>query len=192
MEDSLNSNQDKFIGQRLKDLREERGWSQAEVVSRMRQRGIAYINTSTLSRIESGTRPVRLTEAKGFSYVFGVSMHYLIAAADTLMRVTTRFRIGREAQAQFKTMLAKAVGEQGRLQSMRASVERLAADGDSELAREARMTLNLLDDFVRFDFLKEAEDVIKSAQSPHGVWAAIADRTEVHEGGENGEHQAEA
>lgn len=58
---------DKRFGARVRALRDERGLTQEEMVTRLRRVGLEYMNASTLSRIEAGKRPIRLVEAQAFS-----------------------------------------------------------------------------------------------------------------------------
>ncbi len=59
-------------GDRIKRLREEKGWSQLELSKR------TGINNSVLSRIESGKRPVEETEINIFADTFEVSGDYIL------------------------------------------------------------------------------------------------------------------
>lgn len=65
------------FGQRFKDARETKGWSQAETAKRLQQRGLR-IYDSTVARIEAGARPVKLTELVAAAALFGVSIDALV------------------------------------------------------------------------------------------------------------------
>lgn len=58
--------------------RKRRGWSCAEVANDLRDRGFPHIVASTVSKIESGDRAVRIDEAAGFADLFGVSTETLL------------------------------------------------------------------------------------------------------------------
>lgn len=59
-------------GERIKKLREEKGWSQLELSKR------ANMNNSVLSRIESGKRPVEDGEINTFADIFNVTADYIL------------------------------------------------------------------------------------------------------------------
>lgn len=59
-------------GERIRKLREEKGWSQLELSKR------ANINNSVLSRIESGKRPVEDGEINTFADIFDVTADYIL------------------------------------------------------------------------------------------------------------------
>jgi transcriptional regulator with XRE-family HTH domain len=58
--------------------RKRRGWSCAEVSEELRNRGLPHIVPSTISKIESGDRAVRIDEAAGFADLFGTSTDTLL------------------------------------------------------------------------------------------------------------------
>jgi transcriptional regulator with XRE-family HTH domain len=65
------------IGARLRDLREERGWTQRELDSRL---GILQ---SKLSKYESGTHQPSLRTLVRMANLFGVSTDYLLTGSET-------------------------------------------------------------------------------------------------------------
>lgn len=52
-------------------LREERGWSQTELSTRLASFGIDMHQT-TIAKVEAGKRPLRVSEMFGFSHAFGL------------------------------------------------------------------------------------------------------------------------
>jgi len=80
------------IGARLRDLREERGWTQRELDSRL---GILQ---SKLSKYESGTHQPSLRTLVRMANLFGVSTDYLLTGSGTPVpplrddRLLDRFR----------------------------------------------------------------------------------------------------
>lgn len=62
----------------VKHERKRRGWSCAEVSEELRNRGLPHIVPSTISKIESGDRAVRIDEAAGFADLFGTSTDTLL------------------------------------------------------------------------------------------------------------------
>jgi len=61
------------IGQRIKQKRIERGWSQREMADRM-----GYGNNSTIARIEAGKVDIPQSRIIQFADVLGVSVAYLM------------------------------------------------------------------------------------------------------------------
>lgn len=61
------------IGQKIKEKRTERGWSQRELASRM-----GYNNNSTVARIEAGKVDIPQSRIVQFAEVLGVSVAYLM------------------------------------------------------------------------------------------------------------------
>lgn len=54
----------------MRELREERNWSQGDLADRLRDLNLPYMTQATVSRIENKTRPVRLMEAQALSRLF--------------------------------------------------------------------------------------------------------------------------
>lgn len=61
------------IGRRIRQAREKSGMSQRQVAEAMAQRGHSWLQ-NTLTRTETGDRPIRLTEAVDMARILGVSM----------------------------------------------------------------------------------------------------------------------
>jgi transcriptional regulator with XRE-family HTH domain len=62
---------------RLKDERDRRGWSQEELAKRLGERGVA-VHASTIAKIETNARAVRLDEAAAIADLFGLSLDTLL------------------------------------------------------------------------------------------------------------------
>jgi transcriptional regulator with XRE-family HTH domain len=69
---------DKRFGERIRNAREARGWSQAAVARKLSAAGIRPMHPTTVSKIEAAERSVRITEAVGFAELFGVSLDNLL------------------------------------------------------------------------------------------------------------------
>ncbi len=67
---------DEAIGKRLEKLRRDAGLSQGELAERLRDADLNW-SQGTLSRVETGSRPMRFTEALVVSTVLGVSAEEL-------------------------------------------------------------------------------------------------------------------
>lgn len=67
----------------MKRLREDRGWTQADLARKMTEYGWSGMYQTTISRIEKGERPVRIGEARGLATVFGVTVGMMIAQPES-------------------------------------------------------------------------------------------------------------
>lgn len=109
-------------GKRLRQLREKRGLTQAELVKRMVAHGIPYMNTSTLSRIEAGTRPVRLSEANVIVSIFGVDARYMTLNDDLVAFYAQDLREMLALHARFTTSAVEFAEAQRDLRRTRAGL----------------------------------------------------------------------
>lgn len=70
----------KTIGERVKKLREERGWTQAQLTELM-----GANSTTTLSRIENGvTKEMRMPMAQKLAAIFNVTPEYIMYGEDNM------------------------------------------------------------------------------------------------------------
>lgn len=69
------------VGERIKELREKRGWSQREFAKRL---GISY---SVVNRIELGKRPVDDRELAKIADLFDVTTDYLLGRSDSIYTI---------------------------------------------------------------------------------------------------------
>lgn len=67
----------------MKRMREERGWTQAELANRMTDSGWSGMYQMTIGRMEKGVRPIRIGEARGLAKVFGVTVGMMIAPSES-------------------------------------------------------------------------------------------------------------
>lgn len=73
----------------MKRLREERGWTQADLSRKMADIGWSGMYQTTISRMEKGERPVRIGEARGLARVFDVTVGMMIAQPESSKPVET-------------------------------------------------------------------------------------------------------
>ena len=66
--------------------REQRGWSQADVAKKLIAKGIDKIHPTTVAKIESGDREVKLDEATAIADLFDMSLDVLVARHSTERR----------------------------------------------------------------------------------------------------------
>lgn len=64
----------------VKKLRERRGWSMNDLAQRLREEGLENFHPTTVSRIESGQRAVRVGELPAFEKALASSMGYMLQA----------------------------------------------------------------------------------------------------------------
>lgn len=67
--------------ERVKRERERRGWSQSDLAKRLSVKGIHSIYATTVAKIESGDRAVRIDEAAALADLFDVSTDALMGRA---------------------------------------------------------------------------------------------------------------
>jgi transcriptional regulator with XRE-family HTH domain len=101
---------EEIAGRLLASLREERGWSQAEVARRMEAYGYNWHQT-TVGRIESGRRPLRLNEVVHVAAMFGVSPFQLLVPNVTPARLSEDIRASEEGRAHVARQLEEARAE---------------------------------------------------------------------------------
>jgi transcriptional regulator with XRE-family HTH domain len=79
--------------ERIKQERERREWSQADLSKRLQAKGLEHIISSTVAKIESGDRAVRIDEANALADLFAVSVDELLGrspAGTDLVWVASR------------------------------------------------------------------------------------------------------
>ena len=111
------------VAQRVRELRRSRGWTQDDLAREMAARGWPMHQT-TIAKLETQVRPIRLNEAATLAAIFEVSIHDLVAEpvppwddqelADAAQRVQElRVHIGeltaQVGQAEARSALALAV-----------------------------------------------------------------------------------
>lgn len=69
------------FGSRVRDLRSQWGWTQAELLIRLAAEG-HEVSQSTLSKIESGRRELRLTEAVHYASALHTTLDYLAGRGE--------------------------------------------------------------------------------------------------------------
>ena len=100
------------VATRIKDRRNELGWSQRELASKM-----GYSSNTTITKIEQGTVDVSQDRLEQFAQVLGVSVAYLIGYEqiqkknDQLVKLVTRLRRD-ERFAEAVKMLDEVSGDQ--------------------------------------------------------------------------------
>src|SRR5690242_13035242 len=88
---------EQIAGRKMALLREERGWTQAETARRMKPYGYSWAQ-STVARIESGQRPLRLNEVVHVAALFGVSPIELLVPNVTPARLKEDIKASEEGR----------------------------------------------------------------------------------------------
>lgn len=73
--------------QNMKEGRESRGWSQGELSKRLIEAGWPIFHQTTISRIESGDRPVKLGEARAIAAILGRTLSDMVVPAVEALRL---------------------------------------------------------------------------------------------------------
>lgn len=101
----MNATPDEEIGQRLQQVRERKNLNQSQAVRALREAGLVW-SQGTLSKVESGNRPIRLAELPAIATAFGVSQNELLAPEDPISSALERMRIvestAQEAYSNFR------------------------------------------------------------------------------------------
>ena len=99
---------DRLIGQRIQFLRTQmRGLSQGDLATRLRDEGVNWAQ-GTLSKVENGDRPVRLSEGPIVADVLGIDLGMLLADGDTLDGLLKQ---ARRDEAAARSALTQAQGQ---------------------------------------------------------------------------------
>lgn len=77
----MSENPDRLFGQRLRRLRERQGWTQAQLAERMGDLGLS-LHASAIAKIEAGSRPLRLSEAKIIALVLGETVDGMLGSDE--------------------------------------------------------------------------------------------------------------
>ena len=121
------------FGARVRELRQDRGWSQTDLVRRLRDHGV-WFGQTTATKLERGNRPTPVEEAWALALVFGVAWDDLMPSLPTPLPP-------RDLQAD--------------LDAARRSVERLQRERDAIRARSFEVTSDLANAEQRVAELRE-------------------------------------
>lgn len=82
---------EQVVGENVRRLRKERGWSQEDLASRMTAKGLNWRQT-TVAKTESATRPLRVDEFMALSKVFdvGPAWFFSVTMSDSLSAAMER------------------------------------------------------------------------------------------------------
>jgi transcriptional regulator with XRE-family HTH domain len=174
-ENTLSRDERRFAEQ-VRLLREEQGWTQADLARRMNDapNHLAYVTQSTISRIEKATRPVRMMEAQALSRIFGRTTTALIHpdSKEIWLQIASRnHQVGRSAYVKLKEAAREMSEAQIRNAQDLDRLEELFGDGSS-LHEDSRPVLESLrrnmTNFAAIDALAEATQIFDAAKEKYG------------------------
>lgn len=87
----------RIFGANLRQLREEKGWSQSELARRMQESGWPKYSQVAVSRTEEGTRAVRLDEAIDLGALFDANVSRMISPPSS--RAGQIYELQRQSQS---------------------------------------------------------------------------------------------
>ncbi|MFI6078892.1 helix-turn-helix domain-containing protein [Actinoplanes sp. NPDC051343] len=155
------------LAQRLRPLRTQRGWSQAELAQHMsEQYGLRWHQT-TIAKIEAGQRPIGLNEAAALANEFDITGTELLMPFATRQEEADELRV-REEQLRERSLaveeeLTRLIERQA---AARGQVEKLAGDRDEAVQRVASLAATL----------RQITEQHEDAQRRHQMLLATLDR----------------
>lgn len=126
------------IGRNLRALREAKGLSQKAVAQAMTERGHKSWYQNTLTRIESGEQPVKLSEAEDLKDILGTSVDRLTWATREAQETEFLYGAGAGIRRTYEAVAEAVVAHLHAIAFAASWAERLK-DSDSERVREARL-----------------------------------------------------
>lgn len=151
---------DQNVAANVRRLRELAGLKQAELVDQLRKDGLEDWHPTTLSRTESGERPVRLSEAHVLARVLGVSVADLGIGFSPEARAVEDMEASLQYVARTRAAYVTALGEYvGAWQAFVHLAREVGKDvgSDSALTRRVRAVVS------RSAALKPSDDEVSAA-----------------------------
>ena len=115
---------EKIFGQRIREMRQLRGWTQDELAREMSDAG-HQMHQTTVAKLESGTRPTSVAEVGALATLLEVPIGSLFGAADEM-----------EKRAELKAL-------EYRLRSLTAEASRITEQMDEMLERSTQVKFDL-------------------------------------------------
>ena len=183
---------DREYGRRLKGLREAQGLTQADVVRRMKAGGLTYMNASTLSRIESGQRPLRLSEADVLSAIYAFPLSMLTLREPSFERANMTKRHLSEARGkigELRRIASEIIEYQVQMPGLAQGLDLIyERSTDEDLIRQLDRLKRRMQEFAAIDLAAEMAEIQEHAQQDlDRAWRRIGRRRS-----DDGEHQTEA
>lgn len=163
--------EERTFADEVKRLREERDWSQGDLVQKMQDSGIEYMTQATISRIEKKTRPLRLIEARALARIYDRSLNQMMNPDPLYLRIGILKRNHGEARKAYASM-KQAASHVGEMQvAAKHDLESLNELGtasqsvDKELTREVENLRRNLRQFVELDLPAVAKQQINMGRT---------------------------
>lgn len=171
------------FGRRMREERELRGWSQAEMAQRLAEYGVE-LHPSAIAKMEaraaSSPRAIRLNEAVAVSRVLGVDLSYLL---EIDVAVTSFDRAIDEAWQQMYEFNEQAAAARREVERLRKLRDLAAFEGrqDRDTANARRLSAD--------DKLRAAVRKGESAEALKALLRAMSREGGLKGEGDDGEHQ---
>lgn len=114
------------LGVNVRELRRARGWSQGEVIERLRGYEVHYAQT-TMTKLENGQRPTPAEEVWALAQVFDVDYDRLLAPVPSSGRHDTAWALAR-ARQRLRSLQRERPHLARRLAELDVSIMRAEAD----------------------------------------------------------------
>ena len=118
----------------IKRLREEKEWTQADLARAMSDIGWTGIYQTTVSRIENGSRPLRMGEARGIAKALGVPFSSMLAPIEETQPIRDLERRVRNARASARQLDRRQRQLETDLEKLRPTYEQVVEHGAPEWA----------------------------------------------------------
>ena len=120
----------------IKRLREEKEWTQADLARAMSDIGRTGIYQTTVSRIENGSRPLRMGEARGIAKALGVPFSSMMAPIEETQPIRDLERLVRVARLSARQLERRQRQLEKDLGELRPAYERVVEQGAPEWATD--------------------------------------------------------
>lgn len=142
-EDRLTSSEIAFANN-VQALRKAEDLTQSDLAGRMRSVGLSYANQTTVSRIESKDRAVRLAEAEALAHIFRRTIGAMTAPDGREALIATLAERQRSARDELASLRNTVLAFQATQQSLGMELDRVLSefDGAGPLAPDVEALLN--------------------------------------------------
>lgn len=153
---------DAIFAENVKKIRERRGWSRNELAQRLRDEGLPHFHPTTVSRVESGSRAVRVGELAAFEAALESKFTVLTAPLGEAQKGVDFQEAARVLQAQLvewhglREQLAeqveKTIDARDKMVPLRDVLLKQPDLQDSTWGRSLQYMLDIAGQYVEFDF----------------------------------------
>ncbi len=88
---------DPVVGQRVRELREARAWSQSDLAHALEQRGLTWHQT-TVAKVEAGRRTIKASEALALAYALQIPVEKLLDPDNLDQFLDANFFAGQQTE----------------------------------------------------------------------------------------------